>query len=495
MKNIKVLLSALVLSASVFTTSCSDDFLDTIPSSGISDEVVFSSVENLAAAVNGMHRNMYSRQNESQGQNGYTAQMIIFDAMGEDLIFPTVGPNWFVSQLQWTDSSNESAASISYPWHFWYAMIKNANFIIERGPGIEGDAKIREQAIGEAYAYRAFSYFQLTQIYGKRFEKGTANDNLSVVIRTDPKDNAPKARATVAEVYAQVNADIAKAETLLKGKAIKNKSHFNINNVKGIKARIALAQGEWKVAAEEARIARNSYSFMEQKDYKAGFNDYTNSEWMWGITILPDQTDYFGNFGAYLSRNYNSSAIRQSPKVINNLLHAKFAQTDIRAQNFDPTGEHTDLNLPSNYSKFPFTAQKFLTKTNGESVMDVPFMRSAEMYLIEAEALYRDGNEAASKTVLAELIAARDTNFAGFTTSGDDYLTQLLDNRRIELWGEGFRWFDLKRLGLKLDRSGANHVSTVINNTYIVQPNDTRWQWLIPKSELNSNPLMVQNPS
>src|SRR5690606_19491274 len=91
--------------------------------------------------------------------------------------------------------------------------------------------------------------------------------------------------------------------------------------------------------------------------------------------------------------------IRQAPKAINSKLFLSFPSTDVRTKNFDPTGAHTALALPSTYAKFPYTSQKFIAASQGDSRVDVPYMRSAEMYLIEAEALARLGNEAGSKAV------------------------------------------------------------------------------------------------
>ena len=54
-------------------------------------------------------------------------------------------------------------------------MIKNANNIITYGDDASGDQDMKDQAIGEAYAYRAFGYFQLVQLYGKRYVAGAAN--------------------------------------------------------------------------------------------------------------------------------------------------------------------------------------------------------------------------------------------------------------------------------------------------------------------------------
>ncbi len=69
-----------------------------------------------------------------------------------------------------------------------------------------------------------------------------------------------------------------------------------------------------------------------------------------------------------------------------------------------------------------------------------------------------------------------------------------MDSRRIELWGEGLRFLDLKRLSLPLDRTGANVVTSVVNNVLTVPADDKRWTWLIPQSEIdNSEGLVVQN--
>ena len=201
-----------------------------------------------------------------------------------------------------------------------------------------------------------------------------------------------------------------------------------------------------------------------------------------------------------MSRNYNSTQIRQAPKVVNNLLYSQFPTTDVRTQVIAPTGVHTSLSLSSSYSKYPYTSQKFLsvnttgTVDNNTSLGDIPFMRAAEMYLIEAEALVRDSREPESKIVFNEFTKNRNPSHVGTTKSGAAYIDEILTSRRLELWGEGFRFLDLKRLNLPLDRTGANHVSAVTNNLSMVPAGDKRWTWLIPQAEINaSQGLVVQN--
>jgi hypothetical protein len=123
-------------------------------------------------------------------------------------------------------------------------------------------------------------------------------------------------------------------------------------------------------------------------------------------------------------------------------------------------------------------------------------MRAAEMYLIEAEALARLGTQdAAARTALNTLRQNRETvaaNYVASVNSGAALIDEIMLNRRLELWGEGFRFTDLKRLNEPVNRTGTNHsVSLCIETT--IPAGDVRWQWLIPKSEVDANKQMVQN--
>ncbi|MCL8536741.1 RagB/SusD family nutrient uptake outer membrane protein [Chryseobacterium gallinarum] len=488
---------AVVLSVFTGMVSCQSDYLETDPTTAASEEAAYSSASNLMAIINGMHRDMYYRQNDNQGQNGQGGIMIMMDALADDLVFPSTGNGWYVSTVRWQDQVNENASNDFYPYQFYYALIRNANLVIANGPSVPApnasDAATIKMAIGEAYAFRAFCYYMLVQIYGKRYVPGAANTQLGVPIRLVANE-VPLARNTVEEVYAQINKDLDEAAARLTGTRA-TKSHFNDKVVLGLRARIALTQGNYTAAAAAAKSARVGFPLMDNATYTAGFNSLAgNNEWMWGATIIADQGDTFSNFGAYMSRNFNSTNIRQAPKAINSKLFLSFPSTDIRTKNFDPSGAHTALGLPSTYSKFPYTSQKFLAASQADSRVDVPYMRAAEMYLIEAEALARLGDEAGSKIVFNEFAKNRNTAYPGATSTGAAYITEILNSRRLEFWGEGFRFLDLKRLNLGLDRSGANHSSVVTNNVMTVANTDPRWEFLIPRAEINANPLVVQNP-
>src|SRR5690606_19227846 len=338
--------------------------------------------------------------------------------------------------------------------------------------------------------YRAWAHFQLVQFFAERYEAGGANSQLGVPIVTEPiTEGGP--RNTVEEVYAQVHQDLDAAMALLT-ESREAKSHFNINVVKGIKARVALTQGNWAAAAQLASEARQGINLMNEEQLFDGFNNVGNPEWMWGSRQVTDEQTYFASFFAYMSYNYNSTNIRQNPKAINSALYEKMSETDARRGLWDPTGE--DIDVPSTYSRMPSMNRKFASIGADASVGDVPYMRASEMYLIEAEALARDGNDAAAAEVLRDFAVTRDPEYTLSANTGAALIEEIMTQRRIELWGEGFRFLDLKRLNQPLDRTGANHVASVINDKFHVPAGDKTWQWLIPRDELNANEHMVQNP-
>lgn len=484
-----------ILSVNILFTACEEDFLDTYPTDQVSSSTVLLSTDNAMTALNGIHRALYVRYG-SQGRGGIGAYFIHIDEAGEDHVHNV--NNWSTN-LRWQPNSDPSDPYNRANWLMFYGWIANANVLINGIDGAEGSQAEKDIIKGQALIYRAYCHFHLVQSYGGRYKKGEANSQLGIPIKLDNATD-PIARNTVEEVYAQINSDIDEAITLLQGYARSNKSHINQNVAKGLKARVALVQGEWAIAAQFAAEARVGFTLMNEATYAQGFqiNSESNTEFMWASQIVADQTDTFGNYGAYISRNFSSSAIRSNPRSINSVLYNKISATDVRKTLWDPTGKH--LNLPagvsllSTHKKFPYTNQKFIAVDNSDSRVDVPLMRAAEMYLIEAEARARNGQDGLAAQALFDMVKTRDAAYVLSTNTGATLIEEIMTQRRIELWGEGFRWYDLKRLNLALDRTGSNHTAAVTNNIMQVAAGDNRWNLPIPQDEMDSNNLMVQNP-
>jgi len=478
-----------LLLAILFLSACSKDFLETKPTTQVDAGSAVTTVENAKASLNGIHRSMFMRYND-QGTFGQGTIMINADVLGEDYVFSGQSNGWFLTGYRWIDHRNANGGAY-FPYQFYYRIISNANVIIngiDKTVGLPAD---KNNILGQALAYRGWAYFNLVQLYGKRFVKGAANDGLGVpLILTNTTE--PQARATVAQVYTQINKDLNTAAGILTNTR-PDKSNLNLSVVLGIQARVALTQQEWATAASKAAAARAGYTLMSTAaQFADGSSTWTNPEWMWGSSQIDDQTEYFTAYLAYISYNFNSTNIRTNPKLISRSLYNTMDANDLRRALWVVAPTTANSVTPPGGSRVAYMNQKFKAKSDANSVGDMPYMRAAEMFLIEAEALARNNDETGSKTVFTTFMRTRVPNYTTSTATGAAYLTEIMNSRRVELWGEGFRFFDLKRLDLPLDRNGSNH-NTALAVAMTVAAGDNAWQWVIPQSEINANPLVKQN--
>src|SRR5690606_5331028 len=109
---------------------------------------------------------------------------------------------------------------------------------------------------------------------------------------------------------------------------------------------------------------------------------------------------------------------------------------------------------------------KFVDDTFFEG--DLLYMRAEEMVLIEAEAKAHSGDDPGAVQALYELMSKRDSAYTLSTSTGDTLLEEIRLNRRIELWGEGFAFFDMKRWNMPLTRDypGSNHAGWAGKHNY-----------------------------
>jgi hypothetical protein len=478
-----------LLLAVLFLSACNKEFLETKPTDQVDAGTAILTVENAKASLNGIHRSMFIGYG-SQGSFGQGTIMINSEVLGEDYVFSGQSNGWFLSTYRWIDHRNANGGS-TFPYSFYYRIISNANLIIngiQKTPGLQAD---KNNLLGQALTYRAWAYFNLVQLYGKRFVKGETNDGLGVpLVLTNTID--PQPRATVAAVYTQLNKDLTDAAGLLTTTR-PDKSNFNLSVVLGIQARVALTQQEWATAATKAAAARAGYTLMNTAaQFADGSSNWSNSEWMWGSSQIDDQTEYFTAYLAYISYNYNSTNIRTNPKLISRSLYTTMDANDLRRALWVVAPTASNSITPPGGSRVAYMNQKFRAKGDANSVGDIPYMRAAEMFLIEAEALARNNDETGSKTVFTTFMKTRVPTYTTSTNSGAAYLTEIMNSRRVELWGEGFRFFDLKRLNQALDRTGSNH-NSALAVSMTMAAGDNAWQWLIPQSEINANPLVKQN--
>jgi starch-binding outer membrane protein, SusD/RagB family len=508
----KSIISGILLIAfSLVTISCEKDFLETFPTDAVGAGDAYSTTVKANTALNGMYRTLIVRYQGLQTMFGHPATMIVMDAMGEDLVLGTTSNGGHRGEMQWVTHRNDQAGLNLAVWQVYYRVIANANLMIANIDNASGAQADKDRYKAEALALRAWCYFNLVQLYGKRYDATvTPNSQLGIPMPL-VQSTEGLARSTVEQVYTQINSDLDDAITLFATASVRpNKSHINIAVAKGIKARVALVQQNWAMAetlASEAITASTGLSLMTNSAYQAGFSDIGNSEWMWGWDhALDDQSEFFGSFHSYMSCNYNSTNIRTTPKSINRVLYDLLPSTDVRSTVWHKvTSASTIVPVDANGvqigTKVPYHNQKFrlpgVPSTTSQG--DVPYMRLAEMYLIQAEAESRQNKDAEAVATLDLLAKNRNPSYTTSVNTGAALLDEILLQRRWEMWGEGHRFLDLKRMNLPLLRvagTGAGGQGHIASNILItsIPAGDVRWEWLIPRTELNANKNVVQNP-
>ncbi len=501
MKHIKNITLGILTLAMLSATSCSGDYLDTTPTESVSSTTMATSLDNLYLALNGIHRKMVSQDLEIQAMGGEPGFMLSREALGDDFTWST--NTWLqASHLAWGANTNASSVYNAGVWKTYYQFILNANLILENLETLEASKEFSdsEQELynhikGECLCIRAWSHFQLVQYYAKSYVTGTTNTQLGVPYRLSSA-TVNMARNTVEEVYTNINTDLDEAITLLADYDA-NLNHYTEKVAYGLKARVALTQQNYSVAAANAVEAINvaeleGLNIMTADQLTSGFADITTDteDAMYAAMTQDDQTVYFYSFYAYMSWNFNASAIRTGVKCISQSTYDLMSSTDLRRQWWDPTGTAT---VPStSYTKRAYQNRKFTARSTADAVGDVAFMRLSEMYLIAAEAYARAGEDANAKQYLQTFLAERDPSYTDLGNTGDALAEEVMNHRRIELWGEGFRWFDLKRLNLPCERTGSNFNIAFCGFLSKTQDEDG-WIYEIPKAETDYNDLMVTN--
>lgn len=486
----------ILIALGLLSTACKEDYLETVPTGSVDAASAYATTKNASAAINGIYRTMVVRYLGLQTYFGHPAMMIILDAMGDDLVFSNTANTGHFNEQRWISHRSDVGTLTQFPYQLYYRLIGNANIAVANIDNAAGTAAERAQVKGEALALRAFSYFSLVQLYGKRYDAvAKPNAQLAVPLVLVPTTEGLP-RATVEEIYTQINKDLVDAAALLTtARPGGYKSHINIDVVRGFQARVALTQQNWADAAKFAADARKSYALMSVAQYGEGFADIANPEWMWGFDHLEDQSEFFGAYHSYISSNFNSTNIRATPKLINSKLYDQIPATDVRAKMWVKVPTTANSIVPTGGIRAPYMNQKFrLPGTPSTSTMgDIPYMRAAEMYLIEAEAQARLAKPTEAAKALFDLVSKRDPSYKLSTTTGTALLDEILFNRRVELWGEGVRFTDLKRMNLPLNRNGANH-NPAAAVLFDVPAGDKQWEFLIPRRETDSNKAIVQNP-
>ncbi len=521
----KFLKFSLIFAIVLGFSSCSEDFLQVIPTDSVSTEIALGSADNMMLAINGIHRSMYAQNGLISNYAGQEYMIPMAEFAAGDALHTTAGNGWFNAMLKWQTHTAATRSDLDFAWWFYYNVIGSANNIINAAEELPMSDKLHN-VLGQAYAYRAWAHFNLVRFFAKAYMIGTPSSDLGVpiMLATEPPYEG-LARNTVQQVYDQIKTDLNDAMAHFeKATPRADVSHLNMNVAKGIAARVYLTIGDWPNAAKYAKEARQGFTLMNEAQYKSGFNSVNNPEWMWGSKMITDQSAYFYSYFYYTSANFNGSQNKSNPKFINHNLYNLIAETDYRRDLFlkdcpstlsawdkgenegryATKDEHTAavkayraiVDNSSTHNMVPYLHIK-LQQSDGPTTtpMDVIHMRASEMYLIEAEAMARDKKNTEAQDALFPLASARDEGYAKSTNTDQALVDEILVQRRIELFLEGHRWFDMLRNDEALDLTGSGaspdlYLDGFKQDKPSVNP---KWMFLIPQREIDANSNIVQN--
>lgn len=535
MKNyINKIFGCAILASATLLASCGSDYLETKPTASVSSTEAVATTDMAYKALNGIARCQTTQHNAfSQGFAGENAIMRLYENLpSQNYNYNYYAPGWTPIHNQ-TFHNRTSTIYDGYAWYYYYQLIGQANRIIAHIDAATGSDEDKKFIKASALAFRAYSYEKLIHYYCYRWQDSNNGASQGVVLRLDESTgDAPF--ATLAETVDQIYKDCQEAITLFGESGIDRPASEvwipNANVAHAVYARAALFRQDYQTAVDQAKLAKKGYPLMSNDSYAAGFCEPT-SEWIMGSYGDDSENNFYWSYGTQGACNGYYATAEGNPTgagTIGHELISRIPNNDARKQNFLTEDKFPDLDLSkeSNYYytfgilgmmddniyeqadsivkahqakglTTPYQAGfyyldanlKFFVKAQ-PGVGYVPFIRSSEMVLIEAEANYFLGKTAEAQAALVELNATSGRNPEyTCTKTGEELLSEIQDYRCLELWGEGFEWSDFKRWNKAVVRKsfaegGNAHQSVAIT----IKPEDgNKWTWGVPLNETDYN--------
>jgi starch-binding outer membrane protein, SusD/RagB family len=391
--------------------SCSKELDEITPKNGILQEQLSDS--DIGKLRNGMY---------STVEGGFFGFAFDFDRRADNL---RGGPGFSL-----VDAVNmaPSDADILSLWRRAYNPLADVNFLIETIDKSGLTTPLIQTYRGEALYFRALLYYQLVTRWG------------GVPLLKERTFDVVQ-RATEDEIWALIIEDLKAAEALIPD--VTNKFFLSKQAVQALLARVYLDRNDKQNAITYADLVINANKFSLTTD-SIGF----------ATNFIANTTSKEVIF-AFVNSNTNSRKLyyaqvndvdptwNYSPSL--NLFSTLYSNTTGRVGDKRKSAVFSKDN--TRIIKFPNgkTGQQLVSTTSADAT-PIIVSRLSEMYLIKAEA---QGAGMSAQTTLTPYFAARYTTppSTGFVAAlnATDFQNLILDERQREFYGEGYRWFDIKR--------------------------------------------------
>jgi len=455
-----------LLAVYLLGTGCKKD-LELRPTDSVGEELAFSSVPALQKGLN----TAYARYGVARSNT-----MFATSVTSDELKFgPSNGGTGQFGYRWQYNADGTSGSDVTAMFGAYYSLLDQVNRILAQTDVVPTSDALassqRDYIKGQSLALRAMAHFELLQAYSKKYDPA---DPLGIPIVTVSCLLCQPPRNTVAEVITQVEKDLDAAKVLMPvvTAATLNNLAMSQLSVIAYQARVAHYKGEWQKASDLAStvIATGIKPLVSGAAFSGIWTDENTNE-----TLFRSRFENNSFVGTNWTQTNGSIIFSPSDK-----LNATYSTNDVRRTAYIGT------NSAGRYVK------KFSTSSRGGSIVDVKGIRTAEMYLIRAEAKAELNDLPCAAADINALRAARITSYAPITYSDKaTAVSDILLERYKELAFEGFRFYDLKRRGLDLQRS-ASDVDSPLWQT--LQAGNFRFVYPIPFDELLANKNAKQNP-
>jgi|GEM_PF-74058 len=449
-------------------------------------------------------------------------------------------PDWF------TDLTNETinAGGTGYYFHIWAlyssdgdvanmwanynAMIRNANyFIMKAKEAIASNDALKVELdpfIGEAHFMRAYALNKLALLFCEDYDPGK-DSQMGVPVQTEySKDPVNLSRGKLSDVYGQILSDIAEAKLGINRPGELNAIYLTKDAITAFEAQIALQMHDYDNAIKCANMlqpdsklpnASTIYSLVTTSEHlEQMWREDKSTETIFQPEVSRATLGSVNSMAYYYYAIWTSTGFIAQPYYVPEQHYVNlFANNDIRTGIYIEKMPINIMNVQANgYVISKFTGNEtFQTDREHLSYRNMPkVFRLAQMYLIEAEARYRN-NEAADDVLipLNKLRTARgltaltpnDVVGNAKDDAGNDIpkLFRVIQEEYMrEMIAEGGRLFDLKRWGQGFKRDYQTALGNILSGRGVnlqVNANSVQFVWPIPNDEISNNPNFgSQNP-
>lgn len=387
-------------------------------------------------------QDMLSDSDLSKLLNGVYAEMedLIFkfymdgDVKGENF---KAGPGFSMNDPV---SMAPGSKEILSQWQKCFTALKQVNFLVETYEASSNkESQVVKQTGGTAYYFRALIYYHLVTRWGG-----------APIMRKRTYDVVPI--SPEADVWAFIKEDLGKAEGLLSN--FTDRFYVSLSACDALNAKVCLALKDYKNAANYADKVLSNANFAistTSKEYANSFVSNSNSKEL-----------------VFALANKRSSSLLLFYQTVNDIdptwdyspstdcYNHLYEDTSLKKQDMRANAVFSGDN--SRMIKFPNGSSGQFVTNEQPSQTPIVVTRVAEMYLIKAEAL----GATEGLSTLRKFMSMRYTSVslpASLTES--EFQNQILDERRREFYGEGQRWYDLKRtnrLDLFTSLNGRDHL-------------------------------------